>query len=119
MVSSGQDVAVENPSGIPRDRFGQQAPGGRDQSAGSIRGFPDNGGGDRSLHPSEFAIERRKRGDLIEVTLQKRRSGRLSKTTGDVGHDQDELTEQELSGVAGGMMKSTGIVRTAADLARR
>lgn len=31
----------------------------------------------------------------------------------------DELTEQELSGVAGGMMKSTGIVRTAADLARR
>lgn len=30
-----------------------------------------------------------------------------------------ELTEEELSGVAGGMMKSTGIIRPAADLARR
>ena len=59
------------------------------------RGPDDDGLGDGQVHAAELGIEGRERGDPVELLPQERRTGRRTEAAGDVGHDLDEVTEEE------------------------
>ncbi len=99
MVGPGQDVAVEDSCGIPRDRLGQEASSGGDQFAGPSSGLSNDRCGHCRFHPTKLAVEGRNRSHFVELSLQERRTGRLPEAAGDVGHNLHEMAKQEFSGV--------------------
>jgi hypothetical protein len=101
MVGPGHDVPVQDPSGISRNGFGQESPGRGDQLEGPIGGLSNQGGRDREFHPTELAVEGGEGCDLVELAFQEGGTRRRPKATGDIGHDLDEMAQEELAGVLG------------------
>jgi hypothetical protein len=97
VLGPGQDVPVEDPGRIPRDRLGPQAAAGDDQLARPSGRAADDVLGDAQLHAAELAVEGRDRGDPLEFPSQEGGAGAGTKPAGDVEHDLDEVAQGELT----------------------
>jgi hypothetical protein len=99
MIGPGQDVPAEGPRGIACDRFGQKSTGRGDQSVSATGGLSDDGRRDGQSHPPRLAVEGGQGSDPIELALQEGSSRGSPEAAGDVGHDFDEMAQEERAGI--------------------